>query len=73
MNVLYYSLDVNEFNRISTGTSIKETWDRLEIIHEGTNQVKESKISILVYKQKLFKIEPNELLVYVLNPIRLNA
>ena len=60
LNVLYYALDMNEFNRISTCSSIKEIWDRLEIIHEDTNQVKESKISMLVHKYELFKIEPNK-------------
>ena len=28
--------------------------------HEGTSQVKESKINILVHKYELFKIEPHE-------------
>ena len=60
INVLYYALDVNEFNRISTCNSAKEIWDRLEITHEGTNQVKESKISILVHKYELFKMEQNQ-------------
>ena len=41
MNVLYYALDVNEFNQIFICTSMKEIWDTLEVIHEGTNQVKE--------------------------------
>ena len=59
-NILYYALDVNEFNRISTYNSTKEIWNRLEVTHEGTSQVKESKISILVHKYELFKIEPNE-------------
>ena len=48
MNVLYYALDANEFNRISTYSSIKKNWDRFGVTHEGTNQVKESKINILV-------------------------
>ena len=50
MNVLYCALDANEFNRISTCASAKEIWDRLEVTHEGTNQVKESKINMLVHK-----------------------
>ena len=50
INVLYCALDVNEFNRISTCNSAKEIWNRLEVTHEATNQVKESKISILVHK-----------------------
>ena len=60
INVLYYSLDMNEFNRISTFSSTKEIWDRLEVTYEDTNQVKESKINMLVHKYKLFKMEPNE-------------
>ena len=60
MNVLYYALDANEFNRISVCTSAKEIWDTLEVTHEGTNQVKESKINMLVHKYELFKMEPTE-------------
>ena len=60
MNVLYCALDANEFNKISVYTSVKEIWDTLEVIHEGTNQVKESKINMLVHKYELFKIEPTE-------------
>ena len=60
MNVLYCSLDANEFNRISTCASAKEIWDRLEVTHEGTNQVKESKINMLVHKYELFKMEHDE-------------
>ena len=48
MNLLYCALSASEFNRISTCTFAKEIWDRLEITHEETNQVKESKISMLV-------------------------
>ena len=60
MNLLYYALNVSEFNRISTCISAKEIWDRLEVTHEGTNQVKESKINMLVHKYELFQMEQNE-------------
>ena len=60
MNVLYCALDANEFNRISTCASAKEIWDRLEVTHEGTNQVKETKINMLVHKYELFKIKHDE-------------
>ena len=48
MNLLYYALSASKFNRISTCSSTKKIWDRLEVIHEETNQVKENKISMLV-------------------------
>ena len=56
MNVLYYALDANEFNHILTCMSAKKIWDRLEVTHEGTNQVKKSKINMLVHKYELFKM-----------------
>ncbi|XP_038984472.1 uncharacterized protein LOC120111489 [Phoenix dactylifera] len=53
-------LDINQSNRISICNSAKEIWDKLEIGHEGTSQVKESKIDILTMKYELFKMEPHE-------------
>lgn len=60
MNMLYCALDPAEFNRISACESAKEIWDKLEVTHEGTNQVKESKINMLVHKYELFKMMPGE-------------
>ena len=60
MNILYCALKANKFNRIFTCTSAKEIWNILKVTHEGTNQMNESKINILVYRYELFKIEPNE-------------
>ena len=60
MNVLYCALDANKFNHISTYMSVKKIWDRLEVTQEGTNQMKESKINMLVHKYELFKIEHDE-------------
>ena len=57
MNLLYCVLSISEFNRISTCASAKEIWDRLEVTHEGTNQVKKRKISMLVQKYKIFQME----------------
>ena len=60
MNILYCALDPNEFNRIFTCELVKEIWDKLEVTHECTNQVKESKINILVYNYELFKMNLDE-------------
>ena len=62
MNLLYCALDANEFNRISTCTTAKEIWDKLQVTHEGTTQVKTSKISMLVHNYELFKMEPNKII-----------
>ena len=45
---------------MSTATSAHQTWQILQVTHEGTNKVKESKISVLVHRFELFKMEENE-------------
>ena len=60
MNALHCGLTPNEFNRISTCKTAYEIWDKLCITHEGTPQVKESKISSLVHEYELFKMLDNE-------------
>ena len=50
MNLLYYALDTNEFNRILGCISAKEIWNKLEVTYEGANQVKETRINMLVHR-----------------------
>ncbi|GAV77489.1 UBN2 domain-containing protein [Cephalotus follicularis] len=35
-------------------------WDRLEVTYEGTNQVKEAKINMLVHEYEMFTMHDNE-------------
>ena len=60
MNALYCALDQNEFNRISFCNTASDIWQSLEVIHEGTDRVKEAKVSSLVRKYELFRMEKNE-------------
>ncbi|GAV79708.1 zf-CCHC domain-containing protein/UBN2 domain-containing protein [Cephalotus follicularis] len=53
-HVLFCVVGPNEFNPISSCDSAKEMWDLLEVTYEGTNQVKESKIIMLVHVYELF-------------------
>ena len=46
-----------------TTTSANQIWHTLQVTHEGTNKVKESKISILIHKFELFKMKKNETIV----------
>ncbi|GAV88353.1 UBN2 domain-containing protein, partial [Cephalotus follicularis] len=59
-HVLFCAVGLNEFNQISSCHSAKEMWDLLEVTNEGTNQVKESKISMLVHEYELFIMHDNE-------------
>ena len=57
-NILMCAISSNEFNLISSCESAKEIWDTLEIIHEGTKDVRESRIEMLVYEFELFEMNP---------------
>ncbi|GAV85099.1 zf-CCHC domain-containing protein/DUF4219 domain-containing protein/UBN2 domain-containing protein, partial [Cephalotus follicularis] len=59
-HVLFCAVGPNDFNRISSCDSAKEMWDLLEVTYEGTNQVKESKISMLVHEYELFFMHEKE-------------
>ena len=60
INILFCALSMEEFNRIRTCKTAKDIWYTLEVVHEGTNQVKESKISMLVHKYELFQMKHDE-------------
>ena len=56
MSIIFCGLDRNEYNRVSSCDTAKQIWDRLLVTHEGTNQVRASKVSILVHNYELFKM-----------------
>ena len=58
--MLVNSIDRNEYNKIRHCRTTKEIWRLLEITHEGTNQVKESKLSMYEQAYELFKMLPHE-------------
>ncbi|KAK2990894.1 hypothetical protein RJ640_016648 [Escallonia rubra] len=51
---------INEYNRVSASETAQEMWRLLEVTYEGTNQVKETKINILVQQYEVFKAKENE-------------
>ena len=56
MNALFCALDKNEFNRISSCETTFDIWRILEITHEGTSRVKDSKVNILLHDFELFQM-----------------
>ncbi|XP_059650681.1 uncharacterized protein LOC132296500 [Cornus florida] len=54
------AISPSEYNRVSTCTTAKEIWDKLQVTYEGTSQVKESKIDILMHQYELFRMNENE-------------
>ena len=60
LNFLYCALHVNEYNRVAGSETAKEIWDKLTAIHEGTNQVKDSKLHVLMGEYETFMMKPEE-------------
>ena len=51
---------IREFKKISKHTIAKAMWDKHEVTYEGTNQVKEVRISMLIHEYVIFKMEKGE-------------
>ncbi|KAL4285240.1 hypothetical protein GQ457_16G021070 [Hibiscus cannabinus] len=60
LHIIFCALGPDEYARVSSCESAKEVWEKLELIHEGTNDVKEAKIGLLNLEYEKFKMEPNE-------------
>ncbi|GAV80652.1 zf-CCHC domain-containing protein/DUF4219 domain-containing protein/UBN2 domain-containing protein, partial [Cephalotus follicularis] len=59
-HVIICAINSNEFNRVSSCVLAKDMWDRLEVTYEGTNQLKEAKINMLVHEYEMFTMHDNE-------------
>ena len=59
-NVLTCALSKNEYSRVSSCASAHEMWKLLEMTHEGTSQVKNYKINLLISQDERFKMSTNE-------------
>ncbi|XP_020249276.1 uncharacterized protein LOC109826667 [Asparagus officinalis] len=60
MNALICGLTPIDYKRVSTCATTHEIWEKLCITHEGTPQVKQSKISGLIHDYELFKMLPSD-------------
>ncbi|GAV78599.1 UBN2 domain-containing protein [Cephalotus follicularis] len=59
-HIIICAINSNDFNRISSCISAKEMSGRLEVTDEGTNHVKEAKISMLVHDYEMLTMNENE-------------
>ena len=65
--LLYCALNQEEHNRISSCENAKEIWQMLEVTHEGTTQVKETKINMLLHNYELFIMKEGESITNMLD------
>ena len=59
-NIITSALGMNEYFRISNCKSAKDMWDTLQVTHEGTTDVKRSRINTLTHEYELFRMKTNE-------------
>ncbi|XP_075109163.1 uncharacterized protein LOC142180957 [Nicotiana tabacum] len=59
-NLLYNAINGEEYEKISSCETAKEMLDKIEVIYEGTNKVKETRINLLVHEYELSQIKERE-------------
>jgi len=59
-NIITSALSMDEYFRVSNCKNAKEMWDILQVTHEGTTDVKRSRINTLSHKYELFRMNQNE-------------
>ncbi|KAK0575310.1 hypothetical protein LWI29_037104 [Acer saccharum] len=60
MHAILCAMDENQYKLIQNTRIAKEAWDILEIAHEGTEVVKDSKLQVLQTQFEMLKMEENE-------------
>jgi len=61
--LLYFGLGPDEYTCIYECESAKEIWNAPQVAHEGTNQVKQSRIELLMRKYELFEMGDKETMI----------
>jgi len=61
--LLYFGLGPDEYTCIFECESAKEIWDALQVAHEGTSQVKQSRIELFMRKYELFEMGNKETII----------
>ena len=61
--LLYFGLGPDEYTRISECESAQAIWNALQVAHEGTSQVKQSRIELLMRQYELFDMGDRETVI----------
>ena len=57
MHILFNGVDGDMFDNIINCKTAKEVWDTIQIICDGTEQVRENKMQLLIRKYEYFHSE----------------
>ncbi|KAK8576057.1 hypothetical protein V6N12_063705 [Hibiscus sabdariffa] len=67
MHILLCTTGPEEHSKVFSCDNTKEFWHKLEVVHEGTNEVNETKIGLLNLNYENFKMDLNEDIKTVFN------
>ena len=59
-NIITSTLGMDEYFRVSNCKNANDMWDTLQVTHEGTIDVKRSRINTLTHEYELFRMNSNE-------------
>ncbi|XP_009609275.1 uncharacterized protein [Nicotiana tomentosiformis] len=59
-NLLYNTINEEEYDKILNCDIVKEMWDKLEVTYEGTSKVKKIRIHLFIHDYELFQIKKDE-------------
>ena len=60
MHILFCAVGASKYTKVSLCENAKEIWEKLQVTHEGTSRVKETKIGMLTHEYELFIMQPVE-------------
>ncbi|GAA0158305.1 hypothetical protein LIER_15373 [Lithospermum erythrorhizon] len=60
VNLLHNVMCMEKYGRIKSSKTAKEFWDLLETAHVGTNQVKQTKVRLLMKEYQMFEMKEGE-------------
>ncbi|XP_016200248.1 uncharacterized protein LOC107641266 [Arachis ipaensis] len=60
INLLHSAISFKEYRKVSRCKTAKEIWEKLQVTHEGTKQVKETRIDMLRKEYELFTMKDGE-------------
>ncbi|VFQ66088.1 unnamed protein product [Cuscuta campestris] len=60
INYLYCAVNPDDYRKISRFKTASEMWTKLEVTYEGTSQVKDAKVDLLLHEYELFSMKANE-------------
>ncbi|XP_016191848.1 protein CROWDED NUCLEI 4-like [Arachis ipaensis] len=60
INLMHYAINFEEFRKVSRCKMAKEIWDKLRLTHEGTKQVRETRIDMLMKEYEIFSMKEDE-------------